>query len=258
MPHLPVLRVVPLESIRRHEEIDPLRVARLVDRIRREGVQVNPMVCCPSPDGELILLDGATRTESLKQLGLEHAVVQMVDPEDIDLQTWHHVVRECTPDEVLAAVAARPDLSLRDWGDAPRLHLNAAGTRAVIGVGISPNTTLSTLVSAYVGTWRVSRVADPEVDPVTWSFPDWSAVVEFPILSLDDVMKAAITEDLLPAGITRFLVEERALRLNIPLGLLEARASVEEKQAALDVLIAERARDGRVRRYEETVFMFDE
>ena len=40
MPHLPVLRVVPLESVRRHEEVDPLRVERLVGRIEAEGVTI--------------------------------------------------------------------------------------------------------------------------------------------------------------------------------------------------------------------------
>jgi hypothetical protein len=83
-------------------------------------------------------------------------------------------------------------------------------------------------------------------------------VVEFPTLSLDDVMKAAVSEDLLPAGVTRFLVSERALRLNMPIDLLAVDNGIEAKQVALDELIEERAREGRVRRYEETVFILDE
>lgn len=258
MPHLPVLRVVPLESIRRHEEIDPLRVQRLVGRIEAEGVQVNPMICCLAPDGELILLDGATRTESLKEIGLEHAVVQMVEPRDVDLHTWHHVVRECSPEDLLEAVRARGDLTLGEGGDTPCVHFNGNGSKTVSGIGISPNAALSSLVKAYVGKWRISRVTEPTVDPVSWSFPDWSAMVEFPILTLEDVMEAAITEDLLPAGITRFLVEERALRLNVPIDLLAADDAVDAKQQALDEMISARARDGRVRRYEEAVFILDE
>lgn len=258
MPHLPVLRVAPLERIRRHEEIDPLRVERLVGRIEAEGAQVNPMICCRAPDGELVLLDGATRTESLKELGLRHAVVQIVEPDDVDLQTWHHVVRDCSPDDLLEAVAARDDLMLSDERGTPCIHLNSGTTRTVLGVGISPNATLSSLVATYVGKWRVSRVTEPSVDPVSWSFPDWSAVVEFPTLTLDDVMKASLTEDLLPAGITRFLVNERALRLNVPIDLLTGDVGIEEKQQALDDMISQRARDGRVRRYEETVFILDE
>jgi L-serine kinase (ATP) / ParB family transcriptional regulator, heme-responsive regulator len=258
MPHLPVLRVVPLESIRRHEEIDPLRVERLVGRIEAERVQVNPMICCTAPDGELVLLDGATRTESLRAMGLAHAVVQLVEPDEVELETWHHVVRGPGPDEVIDAVVAHPSLILSEERGTPGLHVHGGESRLILGEGISANATLTALVASYIGKWRVSRVADPGLDPVAWSFPDWSVVVEFPTLSLDDVMKAAISADLLPAGITRFLVNERALRLNVPIDLLASDETVEVKQGALDDLLAERARDGRVRRYEETVFILDE
>jgi hypothetical protein len=258
MPHLPLLRVVPLESIRRHEEIDPLRVERLVGRIEAEGVQVNPMVCSLAPDGELILLDGATRTESLKKLGLEHAIVQMVEPDMVTLETWHHVVRGCNPDELVEAVGEHSNLILNEEDGAPGIHLRDGGSRLVLGEGMSANATLSSLVGSYVGKWRVSRVADPGFEAVAWSFPDWSAVVEFPTLSLDDVMKAAISDDLLPAGITRFLVDERALLLNAPLDLLAGSQPIVYKQEALERLIADRAQDGRIRRYEETVYILDE
>jgi hypothetical protein len=250
--------VVPLESIRRHEEVDPLRVERLVERIDTEGVQVNPMICTLAPDGELILLDGATRTESLKRVGMDHAIVQMVEADAVTLETWHHVVRGCTPDELIAAVSERHHLILSEEDGTPGIHLNDGGTRLVLGEGLSANATLAALVESYVGRWRVSRVTDANHDPVTWSYPDWAAVVEFPTLTLDDVMKAAISDDLLPAGITRFLVEERALGLNAPLDFLSGDDSIASKQRALDELIARRARDGRVRRYEETVFILDE
>ncbi|MGH3649180.1 MAG: hypothetical protein ACRDU9_00610 [Acidimicrobiia bacterium] len=256
MPHLPLLRVVPLETIRRHEEIDPLRVDRLVARIETEGIQVNPMVGCTAPDGGLVLLDGATRTESLRRLGVEHAVVQLVDPETVTLETWHHVVRGCTTAEFLEAVGARPGLLLAADEGTPCIHLNTGEDHLVLGTGISPNATLSSLVESYVGRWRVSRTHHP--DGVGWSFPDWSAVVEFPIHTLDDVMKAAVSNDLLPPGITRFLVHERALRINVPLDLLKTQQSTGAKQMVVDEMIAERARDGRVRRYEETVFILDD
>lgn len=258
MPHLPLLRVVPLDSIRSHEEFDPLRVERLVARIEAEGVQMNPMVCCTAPDGQLVLLDGATRTESLRSMGLPHAVVQMVEADEVDLHTWHHVIRGAGADEVVGAVSSNPALILSAEPGTPGIHVKDGGSHLVLGEGISANATLTALVSSYIGRWEVSRVADPGLDPVTWSFPDWSVVVEFPILSLDDVMKAAVSDDLLPAGITRFLVSERALRLNVPIEMLASGETMESKQAALDELLAERARQGRVRRYEETVFILDE
>ncbi|HZD21855.1 MAG TPA: hypothetical protein VE569_00390, partial [Acidimicrobiia bacterium] len=84
------------------------------------------------------------------------------------------------------------------------------------------------------------------------------ALVEFPALTIEDVMDAAIGDDLLPAGVTRFLVPERALRLNVPISMLDGPGDIASKQSALDQLLAERARTGRIRRYAEPVFILDD
>lgn len=258
MPHLPDLRVVALDSILRHEEVDPLRVRRLMSRIEDDRVQVNPMVCVEGPGEVMVLLDGATRTEALRHMGLDDAVVQVVDPATVTLETWHHVVRGCDLEDLVGRIGADRELTLSEETGTPCLHLVDGTHRLVAGVGISANATLSALVSGYVGQWTVTRVIDASPDHASATFPDWAAVAEFPILSVDDVMKAAIGEDLLPAGITRFLVPDRALRLNAPLGLLRSELSVDAKQEALDAMLEERASEGRVRRYEEPVFVLDD
>lgn len=258
MPHVPVLRVVPLESIRRHEEVDPLRVERLQSRMSAEGIQVNPMVCIEAPGGELVLLDGATRTETLKRIGLSLAVVQIVEQHSIELSTWHHVVRECTPEELLAVVEASPDLKTTENYGTPSIHPHEGPSRLVIGIdGLSENATLSSLVRTYIGRWRVTRTTDPRRDHVAASYPGWAAIVEFPIVTVEDVMAAAVGHDLLPAGVTRFLVPNRALRLNVPLEHLDG-ASVPAAQTALNRLLEERASDGRIRRYEGPIYILDD
>lgn len=258
MPPVPVLRVVPLEDIRRHEEIDPFRVGRLVERIASEGVQVNPMVCYQAADGSFVLLDGATRTEALKTLGLVHGVIQVVEPDKVTLETWHHVVRDADPVRIVEEIQERDDLEMAPFGEPPRIHVVEGGYSSVVGKGLSPNATLSALVDTYIGKWTVSRVVDPATETVTWRFPDWSVIVEFPRLSVEDVVQAAVGDDLLPAGITRFLINDRALRINIDLALLASDTSQQEKQEALDRLLGERAHAGRIRRYEETVYVLDD
>lgn len=258
MSGMPVLRVVPLERIRAHEEVDPFRVERLVGRIAEEGIQVNPMMCSEAPTGELVLLDGATRTASLRQLDMEHAVVQIVDEEHMTLETWHHVVRECTEADVLHAIEDADELALSEGTGAPTLHMASGRDVSVTSTGVSLNSMLAALVESYVGRQSVSRITDPADDSVPWRFPDWAAVVEFPALTVEDVMKAAVGNDLLPAGITRFLVAERALRLNLDLDLLRGPGTADEKQEQLESLLSQRARTGRIRRYEETVVILDD
>lgn len=255
---MPVLRVVPLDRIRHHEEVDPLRAARLRDRIEEDGTQLNPMVCAEAPGGELVLLDGATRTEAFRSLGFEHAVVQLVDPDAVELETWHHVIRQASPLDVVAAISSRPELLVSEDQGTPRIRVADHGTRSVLGTGVSVNATLSALVGSYLGRWTVGRVTDASPETIAWRFPDWSVVVELPQLTVQDVMKAAIGDDLLPAGATRFLVPDRALRLNIDLSMLRSPGTTEAKQNALEILLAARSRAGRVRRYEETIVILDD
>lgn len=255
---MPVLRVVSLERIRRHEEVDPFRVARLRARIEDEGTQLNPMVCAEAPGEDLVLLDGATRTEALRSIGLEHAVVQMVDQEEVVLETWHHVIRQAPALDVVARISDQPELLVSEDQGTPRIHLADQGARSVLSTGASVNAALSALVGSYVGRWTVSRISRPSLEAVALRFPDWSVLVEFPTLTVADVMKAAVGDDLLPAGVTRFLVPERALRLNLDLDLLRSDGTTADKQESLDAMLEARSRAGRIRRYEETIVVLDD
>jgi hypothetical protein len=216
------------------------------------------MMCMEASGGDLVLLDGATRTESMKKLGLKHAVVQIVDPMSISLGTWHHVVRGVKTAEVLTSIESEDGISLTKGVGTPAVHTHDGDSFRVTSETLSDNAALSALVGGYVGQWTVNRSPDPRVEAVTSRFPDWAVIVEFPTLIVDDVMKAAVGNDLLPAGITRFVVPERALHLNVPLQLLDSGRSVAEKQLELDDLLEKRARAGRIRRYEEPVFILDE
>jgi hypothetical protein len=253
----PVLDIAPLAALRRHEEVDPLRVDLLKRRIRAEGIQVNPMACVKADD-KLVVLDGATRTEALRALGLGHAVVQVVDPGQVELGTWHHVVRQCTPSELVEVVASSPGLALGDDTRPPLIRPAVGAARSVTGDSLTPNATLTELVSCYIGRWPVSRVTDADVGVADSLFSDWAALVELPKLGIDEVMRAALGDDLLPAGVTRFLIPGRALRINFDLSILESEGTTADKQQRLDALIEERSRDGRVRRYDETVFIYDD
>ena len=180
---MPVLRVVPLSRIRAHEDFDPLRVDWLVTRISEDGIQVNPMMCSEAPSGELVLLDGATRTESLRRLGFEHVVVQVIDPDEVILETWHHVIRQCTEEEILNDINDFGSLTVSEGSANPSLHMSSGAVYTVTGTGVSPNAALTALVHSYSGRRTVSRVTNPRDESVPWKFPTWATVIEFPTLT---------------------------------------------------------------------------
>jgi len=255
---MPTLVVAPIERIRPHEDFDPFRVDRLRDRIEADGTQLNPMVCAEATDGSYVLLDGATRREAFRRLGLPHAVIQLVDPTTVSLDTWHHVLNNGEAAGLWQSIEADPGLSLTPDGDAPRINISGSGWHHITAVDMTDNAALNALVDCYHGRMTVTRVTDPDPEVVTRTQPDWVAIVEFPSLTIEDVMVAATQADFVPAGITRFVVPERALRLNIPLDFLAGSAETAAKQSELDGMLARRAREGRVRRYDEPVFILDD
>ncbi|MEX1037316.1 MAG: hypothetical protein WDZ96_00505 [Acidimicrobiia bacterium] len=255
---LPDLRVAPIEEIRPHEDFDPFRVDRLRDRIDSDGIQINPMVCALAPNGSYVLLDGATRREAFNRLGMPHAVIQIVDPGSVRLETWHHVLSNGKAETLIEALGASEVFELVDDRGTPRINLADEGWRTARGIGVSTNTCLNALVDCYHGKMTVTRVTDPSERAVASTHNEWTAIVEFPALTIEDVMKAATEADFVPAGITRFVVTARALRLNIPLDLLIDHGDTETKQERLDEVLARRAREGRIRRYDEPVIILDD
>jgi L-serine kinase (ATP) / ParB family transcriptional regulator, heme-responsive regulator len=258
MSQLPNLAVAPIDSIRPHEDFDPFRVERLKDRIDADGTQLNPMVCTMASDGSYVLLDGATRREAFKRLDLPHAIVQVVDPDTVSLGTWHHVLQNGDAEKLRDALGGNPELNLADDAGTPRINIGGDSWSTIEPVGVSDNASLNSLVNCYHGELTVTRVTDPSTEAVTRTHGDWVAIVEFPALTIDDVMVAATQADFVPAGITRFMVPARALRLNIPLEFLRDPIDTAMKQERLDEILAKRAREGRIRRYDEPVIILDD
>lgn len=80
--------LVPLESLRIHEEINPADMDRLLERIRHDGRIEEPILV--SSEGNVIL-NGHHRYRALQELGARRAPVWVVDyhAEEIVLDRWN-------------------------------------------------------------------------------------------------------------------------------------------------------------------------
>jgi hypothetical protein len=72
------------------------------------------------------------------------------------------------------------------------------------------------------------------------------------------VLNAAVTENVLPAGITRFLIPGRVLHLNVSLDHLRSDESLARKNAWLNKILAEKLTHRNVRYYQEPVILLEE
>ena len=274
---LPDLKVVPVSSLHPHERFDASRAEPLARRLRADGVLKNPPVVLPLGQRaeSYVVLDGANRTEAFRAMGLLHVLVQVVHPGDnsVRLETWNHLLRCIGIEALLEVIVAFPELALvRSDRDRATFNLSAGASLAYLSVPgertfeIVGETeplrwrveNLHRIVDAYRTLCEVERINAVHVTGLQALYPDLAALVVFPRFELEDVVRAVTQGVLLPAGLTRFLVSPRALRVNYPLDRLASSRAVEAKQEELDHWLRTIVASRRVRFYGEATYLFDE
>jgi hypothetical protein len=279
------LHVVPLESVMPHERFHGPRVADLAARLLADGRLINPPIAVQSGD-RYIVLDGATRLTAFRHLGYPHIVLQVVEIEAqrVQLGVWRHIIHGIRQEQghvgghygahsggaALRALLERIE-GLRLTPCAPeRLHDLAFGGGLLAGLMLDNEcfvleTTaddwldvLHRTVETYGESANVERTLTTHTDTLAVHYPDFAGLVIFPKLTITDVFDLVAAGETLPAGITRFIIPGRILRLNAPLDMLAGDAPLAEKRAWLDDLVAERLTYRQVRYYEEPVLLLDE
>ncbi|MDX1663580.1 MAG: NAD(P)-dependent oxidoreductase [Candidatus Promineifilaceae bacterium] len=267
------LDVVPVEQVVPHEQIDEKRVARLAERLKDEQKLINPPIVT-FWEGKYVILDGATRFTALKRLGYPHLIVQVVTAErdDFELHTWYHAISGARPAEELfelledleglrmeVAGADRAQAEL-DAGDALCYFLEReGGARLVRSSGtVEALEVMNRVVNTYNEWGNVERTLLTDLSRLRGQFPEMQALAIFPQFAPAEVFQAASEGRLLPAGLTRFIIPGRVLRLNADLKRLKADEPLASKRAWFNQFVAAKLARSRLRYYEEPVVLLDE
>ncbi|MFO7292533.1 MAG: NAD(P)-dependent oxidoreductase [Actinomycetes bacterium] len=267
---LPV-RFVELDRVVPHEATDPRRAEKLASRLEEEQVIRNPTIVAAIAD-RYVVLDGATRTDALRRLGSKHAVVQDVSVEDgLSLETWHHVVRRLPQEEFLALVSGLDGIRLEEVDDGTIQErmieyggicsartVDGRGFVVYASEGANRFEAVARLAEAYIDAAVVSRTLERDINRLTAWYPDMTVLVEYPEFTVEQVLLAARSGTLLPAGVTRFVVPGRVLHLDVPLEMVLADRPLEEKNRWLHDHLTEKERSGKIRFYREPVYILDE
>jgi hypothetical protein len=278
--HLPDLRFVPVDAIFAHEWHDEQRSRPLVASLRESGVLSNPPIVTQVGDGHrveprYVVLDGANRSTAARAAGWPHIVVQVVRYEtpSVHLHTWYHALTADARDVLERALPAIPGLAA---GRESRLPARAmlARREALAAVMLDDdlalvlaggrtlrerNALLNRVVHVYQDRVPYVRVATDSLAQARKEHPEISALVVFPRYDPSEVIELAGSGEHLPAGITRHLIQWRALRINIPIELCEdATRTLDQKNAWLREWMDQRLLHRRVRFYEEPTVLFDE
>ena len=268
------LRVVPMDKVVPHEHFDQKRVDRLAGRLEKDGVLGNPPVVIESEDGRYIVLDGATRTTAMKQLGYKHGIVQVISTEDgLGLHTWYHVICKIRVNALLALLRTLPDITVQEtelekaademFEYGGLCYIQLIDNRVFLiypAQGVNRLEALNQFTEAYIdAAGHVDRTLNSNILSLKNEYEDLAAVVIFPEYTVSQVMQATLSSGrLFPAGITRFVIPGRILRLNADLSVLKSDMSLREKNRWLHQLLVEKQGKGGIRFYGEPVYLLDE
>jgi hypothetical protein len=276
---VPDLRILPIDMLVEHEYNDIQRTMPLAQRLEAEGLLKNPPVVTAIgiDDPRFAVLDGANRITALHTLNYPHILVQVVPYEEphVTLTTWHHVI-ECMDYRSLTAeltnlegvdmiltdrMRARAGLARREYlmyvirADGEVFAARTAMPKREVH---EQNRLLNALVDTYKDRCHLHRVMTDELEEVKLLYPELSGLVIFPKYDSSEVLELAREGELLPAGLTRHLIQGRALRINYPLSELKTGDSLEEKNSRLKTWLLKKLSTKEVRFYGETTFLFDE
>jgi len=120
------------------------------------------------------------------------------------------------------------------------------------------NQLLNALVDTYKNRGRLHRAMTDSLEEAVSLYSDLAGVIVFPKYDPFEVLALARDGELLPAGLTRHLIQGRILRVNFPLSELRSNEALEVKNARLREWLRDKMASKEVRFYGETTYLFDE
>ena len=267
----PDLRLVPLASIELQEEPDRKRLERLIAGIRQSRVVRDPPIVTSGIGKKLMQLDGTTRISTLRRLGCSHVVVQYVDYSDssqVLIKSWVHVSKVNKRDFV-EGIQKIPGVKTESFqlGLGLTLTGHPLATITIIfnsGKGLSilgdsdlvqKVLMLKKVVNLYASLIERDREVTIEGMQHLAEFfekhPEKNVALFFPSFAAQEIYSLLKKGVVLPAGITRHIINGRVLGINYPIKMLGEDVTDEEKQQ----FFANFLKTIQLRYYEESTFM---
>lgn len=274
---IPDLRIIPTGMLLHHELHDEQRATPLIRHLKRDKFLKNPpiVVEAGSRDNRFVILDGANRVVALDVLGIGHVLVQVVPYSEphVRLETWYHTISGIPTEAWIERLKRISGLESRVTSIFHARALLAA--RTILGYYITPDGTVSTLVGGgldlhertrllqeivdtYINEARLNRTNTDNIEQLLTLYPGMSSTIVFPKYDPVEVIDLAQSGLKVPPGITRHIIDGRALRVNYPLEYLTTDISLEEKNRMLEAWVLKRFEERKVRFYAEATYLFDE
>ena len=263
----PDLRIIPADAPQAHEEHDSQRSAPLIERLKAATTITNPPIVTQTDDGSYVILDGANRCYSFAGLGYPHLLVQVAsyDSGHVKLETWNHVVSRWNASALLKQTEQLPNIEIHEGqhsGAIAQIYIPEGGNYALMApvqTVQERNAALREFVRIYQKNAVLNRTPLTEPGEVWHLYSEANALVVFPSYTPQDIIEAARHKAYLPPGISRHIVQGRALQVNYPLSILrDETTSLEQKNTDLQAWLTQKLMNRAIRYYAEATYQFSE
>lgn len=238
-----------------HEAHDEDRLNRLRARIEAEGEQRNPVVVAPCGGAMerdcYLVLDGAHRTRALGEIGCGFVLVQLVEPPKRS-ESWAHLLGNFGARWLHAMEGVAP----ADGPDGALAEVNTGEETVYLRSrqdGLAGQVRALWALQALYPPDRGVRRVEPNGIPV---LGEDEALIHYRTFTPDELFEVVRSGEVLPAGITRFRVQERILGVRYPLSKMRD-GDPDDRNSELQTFVRERWEENRVRYYNEPVVLFE-
>jgi hypothetical protein len=268
------LRLLKLSDIKLHEATETNRLRNIYNRISKSKYLMNPVIVGRYHD-ELILIDGANRYSSLKEIGCKLILAQLFDYNDprLKLDKWNHLVYDFRLDKLIGfcdknklkyqLLSHNEGLRKQERKFNLLLASEIDDSRSIL-ITLPGNfkmllTLLTDITKLYFMQYRFDRSeSDLDFNRIRKYSRNKGTLIVFPNLKKHHILRIANNDVKIPAGITRHIIFNRVLHVKYEIRKMMRENNIEKKQADLKNLLIDKIDKNKVRQYQESVIVFDE
>ncbi len=268
------LELIKLSDIRLHEATENIRLRNIYNRISKSKYLINPVIVGKHNE-ELILLDGANRYGSLKEIGCKLILAQVLDYKDTELilEKWNHLVYDFDIN-ILKLFCERNSVSYKKTSYNEGLKVLENNFSFLLAADIvrdecilvNLSTKLDELLNQIDMITKLYFKHNPfdrsECDIKYSDLRKYTrregVLIVFPTFQKQHIVIIANNNHRLPAVISRHRIQNRVLHVKYEIKKLMSDKNLPDKQEELKKLLIDKIDKNKVRQYQESVIVFDE
>ncbi|MCY7361687.1 MAG: hypothetical protein LH629_06405, partial [Ignavibacteria bacterium] len=224
---------------------------------------------------DMILLDGANRYGSLKEIGCKLILAQVLDYKDKDLklEKWNHLVYEFDI-ELIKKYCDENKIEYENVTYEKGIKILESKFNYLLASDINKNKNkllklssdlkmmliqIDEITKIYFKNYQFDRSeCDIKFSDIRKYTRKKGALIVFPNFQKSHIVKIANEGLRLPAGISRHRIYNRVLHVKYEIKKLYSERNIESKQEELKEILNDKIDKNKVRQYQESVIVFDE